>query len=82
MTLALTLSSYPDPDPHSHPDPDPSPNRDPTQGGWQYGSHLMEGETPSLLEDAPPLDALPVPPLPLAEPQRDLKRQRAASSPA
>lgn len=55
---------------------------DDNPGGWQYGSHLMEGETPSLLEDAPPLDALPVPPLPLAEPQRDLKRERAASSPA
>ena len=36
-------------------------------GGWQYGSHLMEGAPPSLLEDAPPLDAAPQ-----AEPQREL----------
>ena len=42
-------------------------------GGWQYGSHLMEGAPPSLLEDAPPLDAAPQ-----AEPrQRRLAEPRA-----
>ena len=48
---------------------------DDNPGGWQYGSHLMEGAPPSLLEDAPPLDAAPQ-----AEPQpRELA---ARSSPA